>query len=608
MAADQQFQHVPLTAPSQEFRVITILPGHNPNYIECNVFNLSLEANTNQYHTLSYLWGAETPMYSVRVNGKTFYVRQNLWRFLQHARARFPEVPFFIDAICIDQMNMPERNQQVQIMGDIYRYSELTVAWLGEGNAQVDRALPFIRNISNLTPYEIQQYYDGHDRRDRQQAWASVYFLCDIRYWSRIWIVQEVLKPKQILLIYGDNELHWDRLSIFLDTVRSAVPCPAPLPDELFSSRLNKFDQTRDLGSSGDVFGSMTDILLDYCSSHCSESKDRIFALLSLGIGGNKLKVDYSMHQSDLFMEAIRLWGAESGDNALVLAKHLASALLALPADYAGRELDPKRFVVKLIDSKRRSEHDHCASSGNCLSSHHVIRSHGYASFSKDIQQSGRPNQNDSATSPACTRTFNRQPRMLQLSEIRHSQLRCEDIILQIEDTSMFVVARSEKGNLSVVARLAVVVDEVDQASRIVSLWLPWSKTLAELCQLTSREEDQYQIAFNAYSLRTFLYFVSHERAEIELRSDRDAYTLLHESLRWQEEPQGSGPISAICRLQALYHNEVLRERPSQRKIERPETLSISHAHQALRSSRLNLVSPEDFKPTPSWKQLIGRN
>lgn len=533
-----------------------------------------------------------------------FQVRENLWHFLQRAQGRFPGKPFFIDAICIDQTNLPERNQQVQMMGEIYTHCEVTIAWLGQGIAEADSTLPFVRGISSLTRSELQDYYVGHDRRQRQQAWKSVYVLSNLRYWSRVWIVQEVLKPKLILLVYGEHELPWDQLSTFLDNLRFADPCPAPLPEGLFSSRLNILDQTRDQSSSGCAFASMKDVLLDYGSSYCSEKKDRIFALLSLGIGGDKLKVDYTMHLYDLFMEAIRLWGAHSVDDSLILAKLLAEDLLPLPADYAGQEHRPKTFIVKLVDSCLTSNHDGCAGADVCLSSENIIRAYGYTD---DTYKDCNGNRVKVRHVPlACARSSNQQPFMLQLNDIRHSQLHCQDTVLQIEDMDLFVVARLVKGSLKIIARLSVIVDEVDQVSQIFSSWFPWSKTLDKMCHLTSHGNGQCSLSFNAYSLRVFVISVCYEKSKGELRSKAGTRTVLCESLSWADQP-GSQSISAICRLQARYRCETVQQEPSVNSAERQKTLSIAQAHQALKSSRLDLMVLEEFKPTPSWKELLGR-
>jgi len=69
------------------------------------------------------------------VNGGTCEVRQNLYDFLAHIHATADTSklgPYWIEAICIDQTNIPECNQQVAQMGDIYSRAECVYLWPGK--------------------------------------------------------------------------------------------------------------------------------------------------------------------------------------------------------------------------------------------------------------------------------------------------------------------------------------------------------------------------------------------------------------------------------------------------------------------------------------------
>jgi hypothetical protein len=68
------------------------------------------------------MWGAEEATQVILINGQSFLVRRNLWEFLvriQRADVKY-RVPIWIDAICIDQNDVLERNHQVSLMGLIY--------------------------------------------------------------------------------------------------------------------------------------------------------------------------------------------------------------------------------------------------------------------------------------------------------------------------------------------------------------------------------------------------------------------------------------------------------------------------------------------------------
>ena len=68
---------------------------------------------------------------SIQISGEAFLVRENLWKALTHIRLATENQTLWIDAICIDQQNIQERNHQVEIMGEVYGKATLVIVWLG---------------------------------------------------------------------------------------------------------------------------------------------------------------------------------------------------------------------------------------------------------------------------------------------------------------------------------------------------------------------------------------------------------------------------------------------------------------------------------------------
>ncbi|KAK5278749.1 hypothetical protein LTR40_008729, partial [Exophiala xenobiotica] len=81
------------------------------------------------YVAISYTWGsaAAGDTREIRVNGRAFRVRVNLWNLLFHLRQRGEARFLWIDALCIDQQNLEERNWHVQRMARIYDSAQKTV-------------------------------------------------------------------------------------------------------------------------------------------------------------------------------------------------------------------------------------------------------------------------------------------------------------------------------------------------------------------------------------------------------------------------------------------------------------------------------------------------
>ena len=53
-------------------------------------------------------------------------------------------MPLWIDAICIDQENLEERNQQVSILVDIYSRAYIVYIWLGPGTPESNKVFKFV--------------------------------------------------------------------------------------------------------------------------------------------------------------------------------------------------------------------------------------------------------------------------------------------------------------------------------------------------------------------------------------------------------------------------------------------------------------------------------
>ncbi|KAF2734222.1 heterokaryon incompatibility, partial [Polyplosphaeria fusca] len=98
-------------------------------------------ADCPPYMALSYEWkepnSEEDPF--IQLHGRPFTVRNNLLRalctILEHQRRqeKHPDAYVWVDALCIDQRSIGERNHQVRLMREIYTRASLVVSWLGFG-------------------------------------------------------------------------------------------------------------------------------------------------------------------------------------------------------------------------------------------------------------------------------------------------------------------------------------------------------------------------------------------------------------------------------------------------------------------------------------------
>ncbi|KAF2680648.1 hypothetical protein K458DRAFT_280381, partial [Lentithecium fluviatile CBS 122367] len=88
------------------------------------------------YRALSYTWGsAASPsdMAHILIDGHSFPVGPNVLSFLRRRWALKQVIrgPFFIDAICIDQLNVTEKAAQVSFMNEVYRCADEVLIFVG---------------------------------------------------------------------------------------------------------------------------------------------------------------------------------------------------------------------------------------------------------------------------------------------------------------------------------------------------------------------------------------------------------------------------------------------------------------------------------------------
>ncbi|KAF2135365.1 uncharacterized protein K452DRAFT_239048, partial [Aplosporella prunicola CBS 121167] len=126
------FQYCRLNPQKQEIRILVLSPnnGSLDSPVRGRLVTRSLENRPN-YLCLSYTWGKQDSKKSISLDGYRFPVGENLSSALHQIRRRDEEIKIWIDAICINQNDIPERNSQVEMMGQIYSAAKKVLVWLG---------------------------------------------------------------------------------------------------------------------------------------------------------------------------------------------------------------------------------------------------------------------------------------------------------------------------------------------------------------------------------------------------------------------------------------------------------------------------------------------
>ena len=143
------------------------------------------------YIALSYTWGDAGVQRNLRIEScGNLSIRHNLHVYLHMRSLAIKQATYlWIDAICIDQSNVHERNHQVNLMKEIYTAASAVDIWLGLEADDSDLAILYINSRAKSSPTDAGS--------GRPKVWSSrvgraVSELCERPYWRRMWIIQEV--------------------------------------------------------------------------------------------------------------------------------------------------------------------------------------------------------------------------------------------------------------------------------------------------------------------------------------------------------------------------------------------------------------------------------
>lgn len=110
----------PDSTKSKSSRLLSILPGVFKTPLVCRLDEYTSDSEDDLfesvcYEALSYTWGndSENPKEEITLNGCSFSVMENLYAALQILRRENRERVIWVDAVCIDQNDIDDKERQV---------------------------------------------------------------------------------------------------------------------------------------------------------------------------------------------------------------------------------------------------------------------------------------------------------------------------------------------------------------------------------------------------------------------------------------------------------------------------------------------------------------
>jgi hypothetical protein len=319
---------------SDEIRLLCLQPRVSGGLIRCTLKHTWLSSKI-PYEALSYMWGPQE-FRTIEINGKLCHVRINLWQALSHLCLENRCRTIWIDALCINQADINERNHQVMQMGKIYRDASRVVVWLGESDSASSTAMEKLQEAG--LGRESGEAYCSLFGNYSTDTLNNIHSLFHREYWSRLWIVQEVTLAREVIIQCGPETIAWGNVESLLsciETIQASlhnnklippirprlhnnklIPAIEPRPrvpndrevwiQSFKRSTCAQLSRRRWLTKEMDQIGNncfpnSSQSLLYLCSDHgganCTDPRDKIFGFLALTLKCcvDAIPVDYSL-------------------------------------------------------------------------------------------------------------------------------------------------------------------------------------------------------------------------------------------------------------------------------------------------------------------------
>lgn len=365
----------PLDLSRKEIRLVTIAPGAFGDPVQCALARHLAPWDGLDFEALSYCWGdlRDTVTIALRHDHKPhenpqggadgvgssdnqfFHITKSLHLALQYLRYRDRPRVIWIDALCINQGSIRERNYAIPFMVEVYRSASCAVVFLGEENKKhnltrqwqlmamlksaAEGALPALGISGPLTHRsDIKGIVDRLNikRRDGKSGDKDIFHIhmslafedfFEYRYFQRVWVVQEVIHAKKAVVYCGEQKRDWVDILIFLCmAVRSSRSYAGAWSGSLdLRDRLPPFLWTKLLAaqkpgqqseeSQPTTLLPLIDVLSQGRAFAATDPRDKIFALLSFGQETHdianlppRLKPDYAKSCTEVWRDTTRQW------------------------------------------------------------------------------------------------------------------------------------------------------------------------------------------------------------------------------------------------------------------------------------------------------------
>lgn len=198
-------EYVPLDTVADEIRVIVIAANADPEAPLVLHLGYCPIASEVAYHALSYTWGIEMNETDIVVSGQQMKIRKNLERALLRLRSPTHGTAIWADAICINQADVEEKNQQIPRIAQIWDKAMSVACFVGEPDNHSDLALDFVKRLQKPVWWRPGNDLGAMEPGQLPRLCAALYLFLMRPYFRRVWIIQEIALASNPFIACGDR-------------------------------------------------------------------------------------------------------------------------------------------------------------------------------------------------------------------------------------------------------------------------------------------------------------------------------------------------------------------------------------------------------------------
>ena len=299
------FSYPPLAHGSQQGNIRLLHLEPRDDRLTVNLVSVSLEDEPD-YEALSYTWGDATTRKEIRCGDQSVTVSENLYDALRHLRCTNRVRTLWVDAICINQVDIAEKSAQICMMADIFEKAQAVLVWIGKEDNETEQAFLEARRLAaaqRAAKRELASQKISYNPDDHQSPFSGIAkgFLSIFRrdWFKRIWVIQEVSVGRKVDVVCGPFIIDWEDLMAVL----FAAAVPGTIVDGWRKASYAIFEQRKDFDKSNRSPLSL--LLVRHQDCLATKAEDKIYALLGLAsdVSRHQVTISYDLTINDIYQK-----------------------------------------------------------------------------------------------------------------------------------------------------------------------------------------------------------------------------------------------------------------------------------------------------------------